>query len=164
MWEERVTVRRCGGVQKEGQRTCPAPWHAYAGFNPQLPGAGRASSSPNPSPRTPEPPSPVSPAAPNPNAVPGDARLPPGGGGRGGAGGRTPRTSPSQPRWQSTSSAGSWCPCQGLTRRGEAAGADPCPGHARTSGRTQPCAGRNKLRGPDSAPGVPSPGHGAVRQ
>lgn len=91
---------------------------------------------------TPAPCPPPPPADPNPNAEPGGARLPPGGGRRGGAGGRTPRTSPSEPRWQSTSSAGSWCPCPGVTRPGRGvggAGTEPCPEHGREGGQTQPC-------------------------
>lgn len=137
----------CWGGHKEVQRTCLAPWHAYARFNPLLPAAGRASA--NLYPHAPASPgahpssvSPPPPADPNPNAEPGGARLPPGGGRRGGAGGRTPRTSPSEPRWQSTSSAGSWCPCPGVTRPGRGvggAGTEPCPEHGREGGQTQPC-------------------------
>lgn len=162
----------CWGGHKEVQRTCLAPWHAYARFNPLLPAAGRASANLYPhAPASPGAhPSSVSPPplqtltlTPSP-AVP--AYLPVAAGAEGQEAGHQ-GLPPANQGGKAPAQPGHGAPARGSPGRGGGWGVQgPNPAQSTVGRVAKPSRappGCNKLRWPRSAREVPGGGHGAVR-
>lgn len=162
----------CWGGHKEVQRTCLAPWHAYARFNPLLPAAGRASANLYPhAPASPGAhPSSVSPPplqtltlTPSP-AVP--AYLPVAAGAEGQEAGHQ-GLPPANQGGKAPAQPGHGAPARGSPGRGGGWGVQgPNPAQSTVGRVAKPSRappGCNKLRCPRSAREVPGGGHGAVR-